>query len=346
MPLAPAQNAAQEAQEMAAPTITRTPFVDDDGTGTTGTVINNPWKQELYDQIDAVIASEDAVVATVPHGGTGVATLAAHGVLVGNAAAAVNVTGAGSAGQVLTSNGASADPTFQANAALPGVSTVTTTGNITALPLPTGSGNLVIYMNNATLATIQGIAAGLSGQRLSIVSVGAGQVDCAHQNAGATAANRLINIATSGNTPLAAGTGSADFMYDATNSRWRLVTHEQGAWITPATPTFSGNGSMTWTTVTVNLNRYKLRGRDLTIQFDFNGTAGGTPNTLLQFTLANGFTAAANYAGVYDGNLLAAALWSTTSGLNTFGFYKDLTAGANWAAGAARVIGNATFEVQ
>lgn len=33
--------------------ITRTPIVDDDGSGTTGTIINNAWKQELYNQIDA-----------------------------------------------------------------------------------------------------------------------------------------------------------------------------------------------------------------------------------------------------------------------------------------------------
>lgn len=38
------------------PTITRTPIVDDDGTGTTGTVLDNAWKQELYDQIDGVAA--------------------------------------------------------------------------------------------------------------------------------------------------------------------------------------------------------------------------------------------------------------------------------------------------
>ena len=37
--------------------ITRTPMVDDDGTGTTGTVINNAWKQELYNQIDAADAT-------------------------------------------------------------------------------------------------------------------------------------------------------------------------------------------------------------------------------------------------------------------------------------------------
>lgn len=34
--------------------ITRTNIVDDDGSGTTGTVIDNAWKQQFYNQIDAV----------------------------------------------------------------------------------------------------------------------------------------------------------------------------------------------------------------------------------------------------------------------------------------------------
>lgn len=54
----------------------------------------------------------------VPRGGTGVGTLAIHGVVVGNGADAVSVTGTGTSGQVLTSNGASADPTFQDNIAV------------------------------------------------------------------------------------------------------------------------------------------------------------------------------------------------------------------------------------
>jgi hypothetical protein len=33
--------------------ITRTSMIDDDGSGTTGTVLNAAWKSELYDQIDA-----------------------------------------------------------------------------------------------------------------------------------------------------------------------------------------------------------------------------------------------------------------------------------------------------
>ncbi len=49
----------------------------------------------------------------VSAGGTGVTTLAAHGVVIGNGSSAVNVTSAGTAGQVLTSNGPSSDPTYQ-----------------------------------------------------------------------------------------------------------------------------------------------------------------------------------------------------------------------------------------
>jgi hypothetical protein len=50
---------------------------------------------------------------TVTQGGTGATTLTAHGVVIGNGTSAVNVTGAGTAGQILTSTGASSDPTFQ-----------------------------------------------------------------------------------------------------------------------------------------------------------------------------------------------------------------------------------------
>lgn len=54
---------------------------------------------------------------TVPLGGTGTNTFTAHGVLTGNGTSAINATSAGTTGYALTSNGASADPTFQA---LPG----------------------------------------------------------------------------------------------------------------------------------------------------------------------------------------------------------------------------------
>ncbi len=48
----------------------------------------------------------------VPYGGTGVATLTAHGVLIGEGTGNVAATAAGSAGQILQSGGASADPSY------------------------------------------------------------------------------------------------------------------------------------------------------------------------------------------------------------------------------------------
>jgi hypothetical protein len=49
---------------MAPVTIPRTVWIDDDGTGTTGTVLNNAVKTELYNQIDTALAGVDA--ATQP----------------------------------------------------------------------------------------------------------------------------------------------------------------------------------------------------------------------------------------------------------------------------------------
>lgn len=69
--------------------------------------------------------------ATVAQGGTGAVTLTIHGVVIGNTTSAVNVTSAGTSGQVLTSNGASADPTFQAAAA--GTVTSFSAGNLSPL---------------------------------------------------------------------------------------------------------------------------------------------------------------------------------------------------------------------
>ena len=58
------------------------------------------------------------VTGTLPvaNGGTGAATFTDAGVLIGNSTGAIQVTTAGTTGQVLTSNGSGVDPTFQAAA--------------------------------------------------------------------------------------------------------------------------------------------------------------------------------------------------------------------------------------
>jgi hypothetical protein len=281
-------------------TITRTAWTDDDGSGTTGTVINNAVKTELYNQIDGGFS-----------------------------------------------------------ALSPGTSTITTTGTQTALALPAGGGPLVIFANNASLLTVQGIAAGLNGQQLTIVSIGAGQVDLAHLNGSASAANRLINVATSGNTSLAAGRGAATYVYDATTAPgWRLDHHEQGGMITPAyaSGNFTGNGSMTWTVDAgdVTSYRYLLRGRLLTVMWQLDTTSvGGTLNTTLQIAIPGGFTAVSTYFVGLDyasdnGTTAVAAQCQVSSGDTIIKLFRNVAASGNWAAATntTTIYGQLTFEVQ
>lgn len=60
---------------------------------------------------------------SVPQGGTGLGTLTAHAVPLGNGTSAPNFATIGTAGNVLTDNGAGADPTFQAPASKTGATT-------------------------------------------------------------------------------------------------------------------------------------------------------------------------------------------------------------------------------
>lgn len=85
--------------------ITRTSIVDDDGTLTTGTIWNNAYKTELYDQIDAAI-SAGGLVQTITATGTqnNLSLSAGVTVLRCNNASLLTITGltAGTSGQQLT----------------------------------------------------------------------------------------------------------------------------------------------------------------------------------------------------------------------------------------------------
>jgi len=92
--------------------ITRTAIVDDDGTGKTGTVIDNAWKQQLYDQIDAFGLSTGAAVGNTIVPWTPIDASGA-GLALGNAGCAYVKIGrvvllAANISYPATSNGASA----------------------------------------------------------------------------------------------------------------------------------------------------------------------------------------------------------------------------------------------
>ncbi len=74
----------------------------------------NIWSCDT-DKIDLTVTTGDVTgILDTSNGGTGVSSFTDHGVLVGSGSGALSVTTTGSTGQVLTSNGSSADPTFQA----------------------------------------------------------------------------------------------------------------------------------------------------------------------------------------------------------------------------------------
>lgn len=177
--------------------------------------------------------------------------------------------------------------------------TITSTGTQNDLSITNSSVECdILRCNNATALTINGLAAPASpakpGKPLLVLSVGAGQVNFAHQNTSSSAANRLINRVTSGITPLAAGVGWAMFRYDATASRWRLLAHEQGGAIaiTYASGNFTSSAG-TWVVDSgdVATEAYIVRGKSILFMLSSSTTTvTGTP-AQLRFALPNSYTA-------------------------------------------------------
>jgi len=105
--------------------------------GTDSTTMTFPTTSATIARTDAAQtftgAQTFSTAIAVGSGGTGAATLTAHGVLLGEGTSAVAATGAGTAGQILKSGGASADPAFADNVAaitfvIDGGGSVLTTG--------------------------------------------------------------------------------------------------------------------------------------------------------------------------------------------------------------------------
>jgi len=148
----------------------------------------------------------------------------------------------------------------------PAVQTTVLVGTQNNFVLTSGSMFLTLFCNNATDLLITGIVPWAVGQRLRIVSIGAGHVYLGHQYVASIATNRLMNACTSAATPLAAGVGSAEYQYDGTAQRWRLAVHQQGApipyamvWTAQLTNPVLGNGNIA--------AAYILSGRSMDVFF-------------------------------------------------------------------------------
>lgn len=205
----------------------------------------------------------------------------------------------------------------------------------------TAARHLVLRANNATLTTFTGFAPGMDGDQIDLFSVGAGQVDLPHESGTSTAADRLLDIATSGITSLAAGTGNATFIYDGTTARWRLRNHNQGAWITPAfvAGNFTSGGTWTVDAGDVQVLRYFLHERHLTVAWVITtttlGTASGTVSMVVPggYTIANQFSAAQFYKDTAAAWIFG-EVWGQASAPTTINFYTaGFGAGTAWQPG-------------
>lgn len=105
------------------------------------------------------LSSDVTGTLAVGHGGTGRASLTAHDLLVGAGTSAVGLIAPGASGTILTSNGPTADPSFQA-APTSGIDQLT--GDVTAGP---GSGSQA-----ATLAA-SGVTAGTYGDATHVAQI-------------------------------------------------------------------------------------------------------------------------------------------------------------------------------
>lgn len=147
----------------------------------------------------------------VPNGGTGATSFTSHGVLIGEGTAAVQSTAAGSAGQVLQSGGASANPLYS-TATYPSTTTI----------------NQILFSSAAN--TVSGLATANDG---ALVTSSAGVPSIATSTDG-----QILTGSTSGTpafatittaTGVAFTTGSASLAIDIKKGGYAIVDQTSGS---------------------------------------------------------------------------------------------------------------------
>jgi len=173
---------------------------------------------------DTTILTTNAAV-TVAQGGTGIATTTAYGVILGGTTAtgALQNAGAGTSGQILTSNGASANPSFQTNSLdanlIVGVGSATTTKTYNNFQIPWIISASVPTTNFWTTTSVSSLISGIGYLRFSASS----DVN----NAIITTNGIGMKITSGAGADLAFGEGK-DVICEFTTQRTAVATEQMG----------------------------------------------------------------------------------------------------------------------
>ncbi len=229
---------------------------------------------------------------SVANGGTGRQTLTNHGVLVGAATSAITQLAAGSAGQVLQSGGASADPAYS-TATFP--STATGTGTILRADGTNWVATTSTYPNTNAVNTL--LYASSANVMAALATANTGVL--ATSGAGVPSITSFPQISGLG---IGASPGStAGITFDGSNF---LNNYATGTW----TPTLDGAASGS-TSYSVQFGTYVRIGNLVTVYFNIHvNSCTGTGNAQIgniPFTINN--TTNYNPKGVIE---IASSTWA------------------------------------
>lgn len=141
---------------------------------------------------------------------------------------------------------------------------------------------LMVVLSNGSALTITGVNGAETGGQL-LVFVGGNNssgTTFSHNSGSSSAANRFFNVAEV--DMVVNENGWIIYQYDSNVSFWRMVSHEQGTWITYTPTVGSGSGTITTASAT---GRYRVSGRTVHIQMAVTVTTNGTGATYLSATL-------------------------------------------------------------
>jgi hypothetical protein len=152
--------------------------------------------------------------------------------------------------------------------------------------------------------------------------------------------------------PLAYAFQKAEIAHRTIAEKINQILNNFGQRVIPAfsAANFSANGSMTWTVIAggVTTYSYTLVGRTMVFSFSVSGTVGGTPNTLLQIAIPDGYVASQAMASpmtITNGGATSISQASVAASGAVLRIAANPAGSANWTAGTASVQGQLMLQV-